>query len=482
LVSLFLNMRNSITYILTLILAVLLTSACSNTYYENIDRGSGFQFEPGKPELRLAASGFINEENTPQILVTGDIVYASLIYKKRDDDISAVINIEVLVERNSESGKKTVISNQQFIETLIRNDRAAVFDQNVFRFERQFDVKPQEYKVTVSITDMASGANTTRETTVEIPKIEDNAAEITQIRTLAKNSSEEDGQFSQVTTYDIPSQLDSLQFIFQVLKPTSRPMEVESRLIKFNSDKTAAWPMSYQNYPNSSIQYQGIEYDDFEVIQSSLRNLEVRGNVLIENNFKGLQEGNYRLEVIAKSDRNEEIIRARDFGIKSAYYPSLKKPQDLAAPLQYLMNDKEFEELTSINDPDSLKSAIDRFWLSNIGNSSTAKSVISMFYERVEEANKQFSNFEEGWKTDPGMVYILFGPPWDFTRYNDRMVWSYSYNLDDPEKNFVFRQPKLKNKFYPFYNFILDRSIYLNSLEYKQKERWLSGSILTRQN
>jgi GWxTD domain-containing protein len=208
----------------------------------------------------------------------------------------------------------------------------------------------------------------------------------------------------------------------------------------------------------------------------------VRGNILIENNFKGLQEGNYRLEVIAKSDRNEEIIRARDFGIKSAFYPSLKKPKDLAAPLQYLMNDKEFEELTSISDPDSLKSAIDRFWLSNIGNSSTAKSVISMFYERVEEANKQFSNFEEGWKTDPGMVYILFGPPWDFVRYNDRMVWSYSYNLDDPEKNFVFRQPKMKNKFYPFYNFILDRSIYLNSLEYKQKERWLSGSILTRQN
>jgi GWxTD domain-containing protein len=475
-------MNNSFKYILTIIFAVLLTSACSNNYYENIDRGSGFQFEPGKPELRLAASGFINEENTPQILVTGDVVYASLIYKKRDEDISAVINIEVLVERNSESGKKTVIANQQFTETLIRNDRGAVFDQNVFRFERQFDVKPQEYKVTVSITDMSSGANTTRETAVEIPEVEDNAPAITQIRTLAKNSGEEDSQFSQVTTYDIPSQLDSLQFIFQVLKPTSKPMEVESRLIKFNSDTTASWPMSYQNYPNSSIQYQGIEYDDFEVVQSSLRNLEARGNVLIENNFKGLEEGNYRLEVIAKSDGNEEIVRARDFGIKSAYYPSLKTPKDLAAPLQYLMNDKEFKELTSISDPDSLKSSIDRFWLSNIGNSSTAKSVISMFYERVEEANKQFSNFEEGWKTDPGMVYILFGPPWDFTRYNDRMVWSYSYNLDDPEKNFVFRQPKLKNRFYPFYNFILDRSIYLNSLEYKQKERWLSGSILTRQN
>jgi GWxTD domain-containing protein len=474
-------MNKPIRLLLILLSASLVAGGCSKDYYENIDRGSGFQFEPGKPELRLAASGFINEENTPQILITGDIVYASLIYKKRDDDISAVLNVEVLVERVS-GDKKSVVANEQFTETLVRNDRGAVFDQDVFRFERQFNVNPQEYNITVSVTDMSSGVSTTRETSVEIPKVEEDIPQITQIRTLAKSSADEESQFSQVTTYDVPSHLDSLKFIFQVLKPNSQPMEVESRLIKFNSDTTAAWPMSYQNYPNSSIQYQGIEYDEFEVIQSSVRNLEARGNILIENNFKDLPEGNYRLEVIAKPEQGDNIIRARDFGIKSAFYPSLKRPEDLAPPLQYLMNENEYQELISISDPDSLKSAIDRFWLSNIGNSNTARNVISMFYERVEEANKQFSNFEEGWKTDPGMVYILFGPPWDYTRYNDRMVWSYSYNLDDPEKNFVFRQPKLKNRFYPFYNFILDRSIYLNSLEYKQRERWLTGSILTRQN
>ena len=32
--------------------------------------------------------------------------------------------------------------------------------------------------------------------------------------------------------------------------------------------------------------------------------------------------------------------------------------------------------------------------------------------EEIEEANKQFSNYKEGWKTDMGMMYILFGPPW----------------------------------------------------------------------
>ena len=471
---------NNSKYLLVIVLAFVL-GACSNNYYENIDRGSGFQFEPGKPELRLAASGFINEQNTPQILVTGDVVYGSLIYKNLNDNISAVINIEILIERIT-GDAKTVVTNQQFTETLVRNDRGAAFDQNVFRFQRQFDVSNKEYNITVSITDMSSGANTTRETTVEIPKLSNDSPAITQIRTLAKSSSEENSRFSQLTTYDIPSNQDSLKFIFQVLKPNSQPMEVESRLIKFESDTTAAWPMSYQNYPNSSIQYQGIEYDEFEVIQSTVRNLEARGNILIENNFKNLPEGNYRLEVVAKPAKGDNIVRARDFGVKSAFFPSLKKPRDLAEPLQYLMTDSEYEELISINNPDSLKSAIDRFWLSNIGNSNTARNVISMFYERVEEANKQFSNFEEGWKTDPGMVYILFGPPWDYTRYNDRMVWSYSYNLDDPEKNFVFRQPKLKNRFYPFYNFVLERSIYLNSLEYKQRERWLSGSIITRQN
>ena len=127
-----------------------------------------------------------------------------------------------------------------------------------------------------------------------------------------------------------------------------------------------------------------------------------------------------------------------------------------------------------------MKNAIDRFWLSNVRNSNKAREVISLFYERVEEANKQFSNFKEGWKTDTGMMYILFGPPMYVNSYTNQMVWSYSYNREDPESNFIFDRPKLKTKFYPFDNYVLRRSNYYYNVQRRQVERWLSGSILSR--
>ena len=76
------------------------------------------------------------------------------------------------------------------------------------------------------------------------------------------------------------------------------------------------------------------------------------------------------------------------------------------------MREDDHEKLMAISDPKQQKLAVDRFWLSNIKNTNKAIQIIELFYERVEEANKQFSNYKEGWKTDMGMMYILFGPPW----------------------------------------------------------------------
>jgi hypothetical protein len=96
----------------------------------------------------------------------------------------------------------------------------------------------------------------------------------------------------------------------------------------------------------------------------------------------------------------------------------------------------------------------------------------------VEEANKQFSNFKEGWKTDPGMIYILFGPPLYYDQYIDRMAWFYSYDRGDLRESFYFDKPKIRHPSYPFDNFILMRDFYYDSVEYQQQQIWLSGLIL----
>jgi len=239
--------------------------------------------------------------------------------------------------------------------------------------------------------------------------------------------------------------------------------------------------MHYPNFSPSSIKYKGIEYDDQTDLESNQRILTYYSSIFIEYKFANQERGNYRFEVTAQKGQNEQVYKGRSFGVKSKNYPAVLSTRELARPLVYLMDEKDHEQLLSISDKDSLKKEMDRFWLKNIGNAAKARDVIEMYYQRVEEANKQFSNFKEGWKTDLGMVYILFGPPWYTNNSLNEMHWSYSYNREDPERNFYFTQPKFKSKFFPFRHFVLRRSQSYFSIQYQQVQLWLSSHILTRQ-
>ncbi len=453
---------------------------CSNTYVDEVDRGSGYNYQPGFPEFRVAVTGHVTEENDPIIIIAGNIVQGSLVYNQENESFNAKALVEITLQK--QEGENTSGRRIDFTKKIRSSDNTIVNSQRVVRFEKQFNVTPGIYLVRTTVTDQASKKQSSKTYKTTIPDPEDKTSHITEIRILAKDSQaiSDSSTFNQATTYDIPSRFDSLKFVFQVTNNDPvEPLELQSRLIRFKSDTSIARPMYFNNYSPSSISYKGIDYDEFEEIQSSTRSLSQPGSVVIEFEFKDLQRGNYRLEVTVNAGTEREIYKAREFGIKSPYYPSLRTPEELAVPLQYVMDEKEYEKLQSINDPGELKKAIDRFWLANIQNSNIARNVISLYYQRVEEANKQFSNFKEGWKTDPGMIYILFGPPMYSDSFSDELFWSYSYNQSDPEKNFLFEQTKLKTKFYPFYNYLLKRSINYYNVQLRLVDRWRSGTILT---
>jgi GWxTD domain-containing protein len=468
----------STLFAMVLLISGVMLIGCSNNYYDEIDRGEGYNYRPGYPELRLAATGLIDETGDPFIIVSGEIVQGSLVYSSSDNILTASADIEIQIMRE---GTQEIIVREDYDQRIESKNQNIITSQDVEKFEYKYEALAGTYTVQVIVTDKTSGRETIRTTKTSIPDYRDDQSHITEIRVLGKDNSKSSTEFSQSTTYDIPSRLDSLKFIFQVTNNNpEQPIEIESRLLKFKADNEPARRMNDMNYAPSSLAYKGIDYDEYEVLQSSTRELDQPGSVIIELAFEDLEHGNYRLEVTSNKGEENEIYKGRAFGIKSPNYPSLKTPEELAKPLYYIMSNKEYERLMTINDSDSLKKAIDRFWLSNVGNSNKAREVVSMYYQRVEEANKQFSNFKEGWKTDPGMMYILFGPPWYSDTFSNQMTWSYSYNRDNPERTFVFTRPKLKTKYYPFDNFLLERSNFYYNIQYAQIGRWKSGTILNR--
>jgi len=466
-------------YHLILVFAALFLASCASNLSPDIERGSSYDFKPGYPEVRLSAIGVIDENNESKIKIAADIIYGSLVYKNIDGKRIAKLSFDIQILENT--GTETIIKSVQSPLTLTLNPEKKNISQDAFTIERDIEVPPGNYTINVTVTDLNSQKQTQRSSTTIIPDPEDPVSHLTNIRLLSKKNDTPEQDFNSVTTYDVAGDADSIKFVFQVTnnKP-DEPITINSQLIRFKSDTTIARPMTHNDYTQSSLQYKGIEYDEREVIQSTRRTLLQPGSVLVEFVYAALPRGNYRFEVETNEmNDGETLFKARDFGVKSSNYPALKSPFELARPLYYLMSEKDYEKLMEIKSPDSLKKAIDRFWLENVKDPLIAKRTLSMYYERVEEANKQFSNFKEGWKTDTGMMYILFGPPWYVETRMNEMFWSYSYDRTNFEFNFFFVAPKFNNKYFPFDNFLLQRSFSYHSVQYRQIQLWLSGGILT---
>ena len=464
-------------FVLPILLSSLLVASCSQSMNPDVVRGSTYQFRSGHPEVRMSAIGFLTEDNEPQINVTADVVYGSLIYKEVDGVQTAVITVEIqILDQNNTDN---IIETQQYNLSLQRDDPNITYSQDVFTFEKAIAVSPGDYEINLTVIDQSSGRNTTRSSNTSIPDPQTNVTNLTNIRMLEKNVGQHNDAWLPVSTYDVQGKVDSLKFIFQVTNNESEsPLTIDSRLIRYKSDTSVARPMHYNNYTPSTLPYKGIEYDKTEIIQSSRRVLTQPGSVLVEFAFAQQKRGNYRFEVTA-SEEDKSLFKARDFSVKSDNYPSIKTAREMAAPLAYLMNDNEYEDLMSIDNSDSLKNAVDRFWLKSVQNKNRAKNVIEMYYNRVEEANKQFSNFKEGWKTDLGMIYILFGPPWYVDEHLRTLTLSYTYDRSQHEYNYTFQKPKLKSQYYPFDNYLLQRSQRYFNVQYQQVQLWLTGQILS---
>ena len=103
-------------------------------------------------------------------------------------------------------------------------------------------------------------------------------------------------------------------------------------------------------------------------------------------------------------------------------FPQIESYVQMLLPLRYLTTKKEFNELLLQKNK---KIAVENFWIEIAGNQSRAKSLIRKYYNRVQEANRLFTSYLEGWKTDRGLIYIIFGPPNIVYRMSDYERWIY---------------------------------------------------------
>lgn len=152
-------------------------------------------------------------------------------------------------------------------------------------------------------------------------------------------------------------------------------------------------------------------------------------------------------------------------------FPKVKETYELIESLFYITTDAEYKKLLS---DENQKLAIDNFWLEAGNSTSRGRELIRIYYNRVYFANYYFTNARQGWKTDRGMIYVVYGPPENLRKNATSETWYYFKKGYSDPITFTFKHSPSN---YSLNRYILDRSESHEWYWTDAVNSWKSGKI-----
>ncbi len=181
-------------------------------------------------------------------------------------------------------------------------------------------------------------------------------------------------------------------------------------------------------------------------------------------NFKATKKGFYHF-LLDTTKRDGLTL----FNFSSETFPDVKKATDLVPPLRFITSREEFDELTYSKNK---KSSVEKFWMNCTSNQEKARDIIRKYYNRVQDANAFFTSYLEGWKTDRGMIYLIYGSPNVMYKTGNSETWTYGEENNFNSLSFSFS--KVNNPFTEN-DYTLDRSSVYKQSWYAAVDIWRQG-------
>lgn len=173
-----------------------------------------------------------------------------------------------------------------------------------------------------------------------------------------------------------------------------------------------------------------------------------------------------------------------NFGVS---YPEMNTPEVMIEPLAYLATENEMNNMLSAPRP---KFALDEFWIKCGGNVEKSRELIRIFYTRVLYSNFYFTSYKEGWRTERGMIYIIYGPPdkvyknpegesWGYRKPVIKSSWGTRYKVKEEYLYFNFKK---KESIYSSNDYFLSRPETLVSYWSQAIIAWRKGIVFRLDN
>jgi GWxTD domain-containing protein len=251
---------------------------------------------------------------------------------------------------------------------------------------------------------------------------------------------------------------DSIPVFNQILKPNTEyylinnaPENNAIRIEHYYNSRSLPPPIFSEEDDTES----NLSLDSFYVV-----------NTKLNNKIKCNKEGIYKFYL------GEDISNTYKRGVLfNKSFPKVGDYEVMIASMRFILNKEEYKNLVTATDK---QAAVEKQWLTFAGSADRAEKVIKSYYGRVESANREFTSNIEGWKTDKGLVKIIFGSPDRINNLYNRELWVYYIGGNYSQVVFEFYREDSSKEY------ALTRSQNFKDLWYYAVDTWRQGRAFLR--
>jgi GWxTD domain-containing protein len=189
--------------------------------------------------------------------------------------------------------------------------------------------------------------------------------------------------------------------------------------------------------------------------------LDSTNSFAIHLNKKGL----YHIQTDSSAKEGLTLVRSFD------EFPEIEFADAMVEPLRFITTNREYKELKA---SEFARDGVEDYWLTVANSPDRARELIRNYYGRVEDANVFFTTHVPGWKTDRGIIYIIFGPPDVIYKSSGGESWIYGNGKTQPSITYNFNLT-----FNPFSanDLRLERNPEYKTYWYKAVDTWRQGRV-----
>ncbi len=284
------------------------------------------------------------------------------------------------------------IEHKAIQETLKAVDYLETISKsNWYFFEHEFIVHPGKYNIVSEVMDLDTRNRGVREKKIDLTKfISDFVLFPPQVMIHYKGSWQGGGKF-------MPSYKNEISFQQPIV-----PVVISGKVKK----------------GNYSLHMVLKDADDMTIfsLDSTFTNEMDHFNHQLELTVKEVQGLRVKLFVDLEQDgkKDEQMIELiiKRPGVSS----NIRDVDEAIDQMRYILSNEERSKLSKARKKDK-ENLFYEFWKERDPTPETSNNeLMDQYYARVRYANEHFTSFTPGWRTDMGMIYILFGPPDDIER------------------------------------------------------------------